>query len=142
MWNIITSLQWLWSIILANVTHFAEPTTNPIFWSILFRLFFPLKTHYLAGNYLLFSKQPWVKSCPEVSAGVETIKIGYLEGERFIKINFGFIYRLPTAYPTWATQIQLLANPKSLQCKSFLQWRVLGAAFVYCWNPGPSDSHS
>jgi len=63
---------------------------------------------------------------------IPTIEISYIVGERVIKINFGFMYSgLRTADHTWATQIQLLVNPKSLRCKSFLQRRLRGAVYVY-----------
>jgi len=43
----------------------------------------------------------------------------------------GLSIGLPTADPTWATGIQLLVNPKSPQCKFYLQRRQREAQSVY-----------
>jgi len=68
-------------------------------------------------------------------------EIGYIDNERVIKFIFGLSKGLPIADPTCATGIQLLLNPKLLQCKSFLQRRQRGAVFLFmfmlrcslCW---------
>jgi len=61
------------------------------------------------------------------SLWVKPTKIRYIKGERVIKSILGLCIGLPKADPNRATWNQLLVNPKSLRCKSFLQHKQGGA---------------